>query len=429
MKEQDLQALESAARLIISVIERARIEDENREDLRKRFEEMNKFTSNREWWRNGGKLPPMSDVGERDHVLQEKEKPAERREEKGNFYITIEEIKKMSKSIKGKFYTQGFAVCWRKRQCGKNSFTYQVRFQRDGYNIQFHDKRKENLKPRFIEALKLQTEKLNAKNGVITSSFSTFALFYFEKFRKLRVTEGTYTRDLRRLKKHILPFFEDRYIELITPTNCQTLLDKLTEEGKGKTADEVFSLLNGIFNCAIKHHFIQYNPLDTVVHIPHERENGVALTPSEEAFFVERIKYTQYGIPFMVILYTGLRPCEYQTARIEDKFIVAVNSKRKTRKVQYKKIPISPMLRPYLMEVQTLSFPPESRLTKELKKLLPNHCLYDLRTTFNTRCKECHVDDSARKAFMGHSQGDKLANAYTDFSAEFLLKEGEKLKY
>ena len=60
--------------------------------------------------------------------------------------------------------------------------------------------------------------------------------------------------------------------------------------------------------------------------------------------------------------------------------------------------------------------------------MFPSYTLYDLRTTFNTRCVECHVDDNARKLMMGHSLG-KLANAYTDVSDDYLIKEAAKISY
>ena len=38
------------------------------------------------------------------------------------------------------------------------------------------------------------------------------------------------------------------------------------------------------------------------------------------------------------------------------------------------------------------------------------------------------MDDNARKLMMGHSLG-KLANAYTDVSDDYLIKEAAKISY
>ena len=137
---------------------------------------------------------------------------------------------------------------------------------------------------------------------------------------------------------------------------------------------------------------------------------------------------TPYQIMFAVALYTGLRPNEFATARIESNFIVAVNSKRKNKKVEYKKIPVTPMLRPYLDGVTELKFYIPEVMRDKFKSILPEHKLYDLRTTFYTRCQECGIADVARMEFVGHSLG-KLGNTYTDLSDEFLLKEGKKFDY
>ena len=101
---------------------------------------------------------------------------------------------------------------------------------------------------------------------------------------------------------------------------------------------------------------------------------------------------------------------------------------KKNKKVEYKRIPITPMLAPYLQSVEQLQFPTLSIMRKEFKNVFPNRILYDLRTTFYTRCKECNISDAARDEFVGHSLGS-LGNAYTDLSNEYLLKEAEKFKY
>ena len=150
-----------------------------------------------------------------------------------------------------------------------------------------------------------------------------------------------------------------------------------------------------------------------VFHTKHQREHGKALSKDEERKLLEETAGTPYQLMFAVGLYTGMRPNEYKTARIEGAFIVAKNSKRKNRKTEYKRIPISPMLAPYLVGITELTFCRVETLRKKFNDILPNHKLYDLRTTFYTRCQECGVAEVAIKKFVGHSLG-VLAETYTD---------------
>ena len=73
------------------------------------------------------------------------------------------------------------------------------------------------------------------------------------------------------------------------------------------------------------------------------------------------------------------------------------------------------------------TFPATQTLYKNLRKLL-GCTLYDLRTTFYTRCRECGVADAARDEMVGHSSG-VLADTYTDLSDEYLMREARKIFY
>ncbi len=332
--------------------------------------------------------------------------------------FTQKEISSMPQKYRKMFRVGKLRAYMRERRRG-GSINYEVRCRMDDINISAGGTTKEEARQRFIE-------KLNAlEHGVKTTptKFGDFIEFYFENFRKRKVAANTYKTDYDRVKKHILPALGEMRLSAITPSVCQAFIDKFSD--KGKTAQELFSLLSQTFKCAIAHHLIQFSPLDTLIRPTHESVNGTALTLEQEARLLSETP-EKYREAFAIAIYTGLRPNEYETLRRDGDMLIAKNSKRKNRKIEYKRIPICPMLRPYISESPTMPCP--KTLWNAFKKLFPDHTLYDLRTTFNTRCVECHVDDNARKLMMGHSLG-RLANAYTDVSDEFLRQEAEKLFY
>lgn len=343
--------------------------------------------------------------------------------------FTEKEISKMPASFKQEFRIQGCTAHIRKRPSGKNTFVYEIRYRRNGYNVTAAAKTLEAAKEKFLVNL-AAAEKLGSQKDEnrISNVFDEFAQYYFEKFYKRRVAASTYKNTMNRYNNHIKPAFGILKIKSITPLMCQNLLDDLTIEGKYKTVDEIYCILNTIFKMAIKHGLIMLNPVDIVFHKKHANEHGSALSKAEEQFLLEETKGTPYQIMFAVALYTGMRPNEYYSAKIDGKFIVTVNSKRKNGKVEYKKIPISPMLAPYLENVPALKFYVANRLREKFHTIFPDRKLYDLRTTFYTRCCECGVADAARDEFVGHSHG-ALGNTYMDLSDEYLLKEGQKLVY
>ena len=266
------------------------------------------------------------------------------------------------------------------------------------------------------------------KERTIPTTFDKFSNYYFEKFYKRKVCDTTYRVAMSNYKNHVLPHFCDIPLKQITADKCQELLDRLIEEDKVRTEENVFTMLNMIFKAAVKHGVMAHNPIDMVFHTKHEREHGKALTKDEEKLLLSSTAGTPYQRMFAIGLYTGLRPNEYKTAVVEENFIVANNSKRKNGKVELKKIPITPMLRPYLEGVKELHFTRLEQIRHKFNGILPNHKLYDLRTTFYTRCMECGVAEVATKTFVGHALGG-MTDTYTDLSDEFLYTEGQKLKY
>ena len=369
--------------------------------------------------------------------------------EVGIVRFTKKEISLMPKTFRKQFRTAGCTAHVLRRKSGKNTWNYMIRYRKGGYYIVATSNDLEEAKRKFIEKLhaadELKRQQDIAKvtgmpvtpspllkqpeevNG-IPATFDKFADYYFEKFYKRKVCDETFRVTLSNYKNHVLPHFGNMRLSSVTADKCQQLLDSLTEQDKLRTEENVYTMLNMLFKAAIKHAVIEHNPMDMVFHTKHEREHGKALTKDEERKLLTETEGTPYQQMFAVALYTGLRPNEYKTAYIENGFIVANNSKRKNSKIELKKIPITPMLAPYVKEGDELMFYRLEQIRHKFNSILPGHKLYDLRTTFYTRCTECGIAEVAIKKYVGHTLGG-LADTYADLSDEFLIKEGQKLRY
>lgn len=343
--------------------------------------------------------------------------------------FTDEEIKTMPKTFKRLLIIQNKRCRMRTRASGKETTTYEIRYRRDGYDVSASGKTIELAKANFIEKLKtaqpIQKE-TGGGSDKIPVTFTAFTLYHFENFKKEKVSPKHYENSIYLVNRHLSPRFKETPIIKITPSDCKTILDEVKAQGKGKTADDLHGILNGIFKNAIAHAIIERNPLALILHKQHERENGQAITKAEETSLFNALNGSIYETAAALALYCGLRPNELETAEIQGAFIKAVNSKRKGGKVEYKLIPIIRRLRSFLPADGVFNIPNLDMLRREIKKALPGHKLYDLRTTFYTRCDEMGVAPPARDEFVGHSSG-VLTNTYRDLSEEYLLKEGEKL--
>ena len=339
------------------------------------------------------------------------------------------EINSMPRTFRKQFRCKGITAHVHKRRSGKHNWNYEIRCQVNHQKINVSSNNLETAKQKFITKLyEVESGIVKPKDNCIPSTFDKFANYFFEKFYKRKVCEETYRVAMSNYKNHVLPHFGDVRLNSITADKCQNLLDSLIEEDKLRTEENVYTMLNMIFKAAVKHAVLKHNPIDMVFHTKHEREHGKALTKDEECKLLEETAGTPYQQMFAIALYTGLRPNEYKTAYIEDSFIVANNSKRKNGKAELKKIPITPMLARYVKEGDKLSFTRLEQIRHKFNGILPGHKLYDLRTTFYTRCTECGIAEAAIKKYVGHALGG-LADTYTDLSDEFLKAEAKKFYY
>lgn len=346
----------------------------------------------------------------------------------GFLKFTKEEISKMPKTFRKEFIASGAVAHIIKRPSGKNTFCYEIRYRRNGYNITASSTMLETAKKKFMEKLQDAVHEKEEREYIIAPlDFIEFSLFYLNNIRSRKVKTLTLRSDLSRFNNHIKPYFSGYTVKEITPFQCQKLIDKLDNNGMGKTKDEIFSLLNCIFKTAIAHHLIKYNPMDTVINIQHDRKNGTILTNEEINRLLTEFKGTKFEKVFALALFTGLRANELFTVSFDDKFVYAKNSKRKTNAIEIKKIPIIDELKPYL-PIDPSTFFSQQYISDTFARAFPNHSIKDLRATFYTKCVECKVDEIAIKLFVGHTLG-MLRQAYAHPSDEYLLQEAKKIRF
>lgn len=340
--------------------------------------------------------------------------------------FTEKEIMKMPKSFRKEFRTNGCTAHIRKRSSGRYKCSYEIRYNRNGNNISVSATTLEEAKQRFIDKLNNITVTNENYLNKTPNKFCDFSLYWFENFHQRKVCTAHYKHNLNVFDNHIKDKIKNVHLSNITPILLQELLDSLNN--KHRIQEDVYCLLNQIFKCAVNHGLIKLNPIAMCFHKSAERTHGTLISKSNEMKLLNYYRGKPEQILFAVSLYCGLRPGELATAIIDGHFIEAVNLKRKNGKNAKKRIPINPMLAPYLVGVSELPKMIPQTLDRRLKAVLPNHKLYDMRTTFQTRCSECGIPDNVIGVFMGNSIG-KLKDAYTDFSDEYLFKQGEKFDY
>lgn len=101
--------------------------------------------------------------------------------EKTALKFSDKEISNMPKTFKKEFRVQGCTARIRQRKSGKNTWNYEIRYRRNGYNICVSANDIQKAKDKFIETLN-EVEKAGKKNSVssVPTTFHQFATYYFE---------------------------------------------------------------------------------------------------------------------------------------------------------------------------------------------------------------------------------------------------------
>lgn len=310
----------------------------------------------------------------------------------------------------------------------KPNGTYEIRYRRDGINISMSSKNLEEAKERFIQALcETKTQTLNGK-----TFFGQYVMQWLEVVKKPQVKENTFHNYVLALKAYVFPRFGKMRLRDIKPFDVQKLLNDL--ENRGRSQELVYVLLKAVFDFAVAEDLLVKSPMALIRKPRHETKHGEALTVEEEQKFINECissnRPERYA--YILLLFTGIRRSELASATVSPQWITVITSKtRKGMAQKIRKIPVSPMLKPFLpfMTADNLNFAPNT-LTHGFSKMNPGRHLHELRHTFITRCQECGISRELTSLWVGHSADNTMTSTvYTHFSEEFQLGEIQKLRY
>ena len=343
--------------------------------------------------------------------------------------FTNREIDNMSEHAKILLIYSGFEVRYRQLK-----YSYQVRFHRNGYNIEVAAKTLPALKSKFLELIEKAVP--NKKNTLpLLKDF----IDEWITIKKTTVKESTLKGYLAVIEQHILPAFGDKHLDEISRTEIQNYLSNLISQQKYRTAEKIKVQLNAIFEVAVADYGIK-SPMTKVEITKHETKKGNSLSLTEEKTVVDYcIAHKEQPVcsAILILLYTGMRVGELSTATLHENYIVCETEKvRKGKAREFRKIPISPMLKRVLQYIDFEKAKTMKRdyINRRFQKILAGRHTHELRYTFITRAKECGCNLELVMLWDGHKfdkdvKSSAVDRGYTTYSNDYYFKEIEKINY
>ena len=357
--------------------------------------------------------------------------PAQEKTITATIKFTKQEVAQMAKTFKKEFIANGLVARVIKRQSGKNSFLYEIRYRRNGYNISASSTDIVEAKRKFIE----MTKPNNIHKYAVAQRSSGLHLFKevaeeWLAYKKGKIKEKTLQSYESYFNRYISLPLGDKPISIIRTID----IDKILTNRSPRLYEDLRTVLNSIFIYAIKSGLISYNPLALIPFRRAERRNGRALTKEEQIILLEKLEqpeFSAYKQALLLMLYFGLRPCEVREARFEGNFLIARNAKRKGGKIEYKKIPVPKQAREKFNLDAPILVPLQVETTnRAIKRILQNDTItqYYLRHTFSTVCQQ-YVRPDIVDIWMGDSSERLVGRVYTHFPDDFMQEQMEKVKF
>ncbi len=343
--------------------------------------------------------------------------------------FTYKEIQMMSFTFKKEFIANGLAAHVLKKESGRNSYCYEIRYRSNGYNITASSTDLREAKRKFLaktvpgEIEKYRVQKHKTGINLLEEVFDEWYM----------VKKGTITE--KALKSYETDFYtlpeklRKKPIKVIRTVD----LAKALEFVKPRKYEDLRTLFNGLFKYAIASGLLSNNPVALIPFKKADRQTRDALSEKEIYNFLERIELPEFEKikqGAYVLYFFGLRPCEldHETRRDGD-FLITRNRKRKGGKIEYKKIPIPKEAQGLIDWEQPLTFQlsekPRERL---IKKLLNGYTAYNLRHTFDSICRQ-KVRVDIVEIWMGDSPTRLIDKVYTHFPDKFMRQQMDQVQF
>ncbi len=241
------------------------------------------------------------------------------------------------------------------------------------------------------------------------------------------------------INAHIIPAFGNRHIDEIKRADIQNYLSALVNEEKYRTAEKLKVQLKAIFDVAVSDYNFK-SPMTKVEVTKYEVKKGNSLSLLEEKTVVDYCilhKDQPVCSSILILLYSGMRVGELASAVLHENYIECETEKiRKGKTKEFRKIPISPMLKKVMkyIDFEAAKTVKRDYVNRRFQKILQGRHTHELRYTFITRAKECGCNLELVMLWDGHKfDKDVVTSAvdrgYTTYSNDYYFKEIEKVNY
>ncbi|SFV54861.1 Phage integrase [hydrothermal vent metagenome] len=190
--------------------------------------------------------------------------------------------------------------------------------------------------------------------------FSHYSSLYLE-FKEHELKPSTYYKYQNIVSARILPYFQDREINTIKPSDIKKWLYNIEDVG-AKSKKHYIGVLSGIFQEALYDDVISKNPVKQIRIPKYEKPTITPFTADEVYRILNHAKNYNYKHYLAIAFYTGMRSGEIIALKKTDidfhRRLISVSRSRgifgeSTPKTKYsiRQIPIIDSLLPYLQDI------------------------------------------------------------------------------